>query len=65
MDPENTEKEMKQLKEMEKMIEGIDHLARKLADTGKGLPVIEKNVQSIRSITHALRFGISDLADLE
>ncbi len=49
---------------MKEMIEGIDHLARKLAETGKGLPVIEKNVQSIQSITHALRFGISDLADL-
>ena len=64
MDPENTAKEMTQLKEMKKMIEAIDHLARKLADTGKGLPVIEKNVQGIQSITHALRFGISDLADV-
>ena len=63
MAPENTEKEMLQLKEMKRKIEEIDRLARELADTGKGLPVIEKNVQGIQSFTHALRFGISDIAD--
>ncbi len=63
MEPENTEKEMKQLKEMKRKIEEIDRLARELADTGRGLPVIEKNVQGIQSFTYALRFGISDIAD--
>ena len=42
MEPENTATEMAQLREMKEMIEGIDHLARKLANIGKGLPVIEK-----------------------
>ncbi len=42
MAPENTEKEMLQLKEMKRKIEEIDRLARELADTGRGLPVIEK-----------------------
>ncbi len=64
MAPENTEKEMLQLKEMKRKIEEIDRLARELADTGRGLPVIEKNVQGIQSFTYALRFGISDIADL-
>ena len=64
MEPENTEKEMTQLKEMKRKIEEIDRLARELADTGRGLPVIEKNVQGIQSFTHVLRFGISDIADL-
>ena len=64
MAPENTEKEMLQLKEMKRKIEEIDRLARELADTGRGLPVIEKNVQGIQSFTHALKFGISDIADL-
>ncbi len=63
MAPENTEKEMLQLKEMKRKIEEIDRLACELAETGKGLPVIEKNVQGIQSFTHALRFGISDIAD--
>ena len=64
MAPENTEKEMLQLKEMKRKIEEIDRLACELADTGRGLPVIEKNVQGIQSFTHALKFGISDIADL-
>ncbi len=64
MAPENTEKEMLQLKEMKRKIEEIDRLARELANTGKGLPVIEKNVQGIQSFTHALRFGISDIAEI-
>ena len=64
MASENTEKEMVRLKEMKIKIEAIDRLARELADTGRGLPVIEKNVQGILSFTHALRFGISDIADL-
>jgi len=64
MAPENTEKEMTQLKEMKKKIEEIDRLALELADIGRGLPVIEKNVRGIRSFTHALRFGISDLAEI-
>jgi len=61
---ENTDKEMPQLKEMKKKIEEIDRLACELAEIGKGLPVIEKNVQGIRSFIHVLRFGISDIADV-
>ena len=57
------DKKMRQLKEMKNKIDEIDRLARELAETGKGLPVIEKNVQGIQSFTHALKFGISDLAD--
>lgn len=64
MAPEINDKEMLQLIEMKRKIEKIDRLARELADTGRGLPVIEKNVRGIQSFTHALRFGISDLADM-
>ena len=53
------------LQDMRQKIAAIDQLALELADIGRGLPVIEKNVQAIRSFTHALRFGISDLADLD
>ncbi|HIJ57656.1 MAG TPA: hypothetical protein HPQ03_16245, partial [Deltaproteobacteria bacterium] len=62
MAPENTAKEMTLLKEMKQKIEEIDRLASELADIGRGLPVIEKNVQGIQGFTHALRFGISDIA---
>ena len=55
------EKEMVLLKEMAKRIEEIDRLACELKEMGKGLPVIERNVMGIRSFTHTLRFGISDL----
>lgn len=57
-------REMKQLRDMKKTIEEIDRLACELGNIGKGLPVIEKNVIGIQSITHALKFGISDIADL-
>ena len=64
MGSETKDKKMQQLKEMKKKIEEIDRLARELADSGKGVPVIEKNAMCIKSFTHALRFGISDLADV-
>ena len=57
-------REIEQLKDMKKMIEEIDRLACELGNIGKGLPVIEKNVIGIQSFTHALKFGISDIADL-
>ena len=57
-------KEMTRLKEMTKRIEEIDRLVLELKNIGKGLPVIEKNVLNILSFTHALRFGISDIAEV-
>ena len=64
MAPEIKETEMKQLNNMKKIIEEIDHLTNELAATGKGLPVIEKNVLGIQSFIHVLRFGITDIAEL-
>jgi uncharacterized protein YoxC len=54
-------KESALLKDMKEKIEEIDRLALELKDIGRGLPVIEKNVQGILSFSYALRFGISDL----
>ncbi len=54
-------KERALLKDMKARIDEIDRLALELKDIGRGLPVIEKNVQSILSFSYALRFGISDL----
>ena len=47
--------------DMRERIDEIDRLALELKDIGRGLPVIEKNVQAILSFSYALRFGISDL----
>ena len=51
------------LKDMKEKIEGIERLVMELRDLGRGMPVVEKNAQSILSFTHVLRFGISDLAE--
>ena len=52
------------LKEMKKKIDDIEKAAQELNELGKGLPVVEKNVRAIVSITHALKFGISDVAEM-
>ena len=52
------------LKEMKKKIDDIEKAAQELNELGKGLPVVEKNVRAILSITHALKFGISDVAEV-
>ena len=51
------------LKDMKEKIEEIERLVMELRDFGRGMPVVEKNAQSILSFTHVLRFGISDLAE--
>ena len=35
-----------------------------LKELGKGIPVIEKNTRCLLSFIHALKFGISDVADV-
>ena len=52
------------LKEMKKRIDEIERAAHELKELGTGVPVVEKNVRIITSITHALKFGISDLAEI-
>ena len=54
-------KESALLKDMKARIDEIERLTLELKDIGRGLPVIEKNVQCILSFSYALRFGISDL----
>jgi hypothetical protein len=53
------------LKAMNRKIEETEKAVMELKKLGRGAPVIEKNVRSILSLTHALRFGISDLAETE
>jgi hypothetical protein len=58
IEPEHTD--------LEKMKEAIDRIERGLLDLkklGGEMPVIEKNVRAMMSFIHALKFGISDLAE--
>lgn len=49
---------------MKQKIDDIERLSEELKKLGQGAPVVEKNANSILSIIHVLKFGISDLADL-
>jgi hypothetical protein len=56
--------EMGIITDMKQKIEEIERLVFELKDLGRGMPVVEKNVRSILSFTHVLRFGISDLVEV-
>lgn len=56
--------EMGLITDMKQKIEEIERLVFELKDLGRGMPVVEKNVRSILSFTHVLRFGISDLIEV-
>lgn len=64
MENEVVDNQMGLLKDMKEKIEEIERLVLELKDLGRGMPVVEKNAQSILSFTHVLRFGISDLAEV-
>jgi hypothetical protein len=54
--------------DLEKMKECIDQIEghlRALKKLGGEMPVIEKNVLAMMSFVHALKFGISDIAELD
>jgi len=63
MENEVVDNQMGLLMDMKGKIEEIERLVIELRDLGTGMPVVEKNAQSILSFTHVLRFGISDLAE--
>ena len=52
------------LREMREKIEEIERLVLELKELGEGVPVVEKNVQAILSLTYVLKFGISDVAEI-
>ncbi len=64
MENEIVDDQMGLLKDMKGKIEEIKRLVLELKDLGTGIPVVEKNAQSILSFTHVLRYGISDLAEV-
>jgi hypothetical protein len=50
---------------MKDCLDQIERHCLTLNKLGGGMPVIEKNVRAIKSFVHALKFGVSDIADLE
>ena len=50
---------------MRSRIEQIQKLAYELKDLGQGIPVVEKNAQDLLSTAYVLKFGISDVAEME
>ncbi len=53
------------LQEMKSKIEQIEKLACELNDIGQGIPVIEKNVQNFLNTVFVLKFGISDITEID
>ncbi len=53
------------LQEMKSKIEQIEKLACELNDLGQGVPVIEKNVKIFLNTVFVLKFGISDITEID
>ena len=53
------------LQEMKSKIDEIEKLALELNDLGQGIPVIEKNVEHFLNTVFVLKFGISDIAEID
>ena len=57
--------EKTRLQEMKSKIDEIEKLARELNDLGQGIPVIEKNVEHFLNTVFVLKFGISDITEID
>ena len=53
------------LQEMKSKIEQIEKLAWELNDIGQGIPVVEKNVRNFLNTVFVLKFGISDITEID
>ena len=53
------------LQKLKSRIEQIEKLSYELKDLGAGLPVVEKNVENLLSAAYILKFGISDVAEID
>ena len=53
------------LRSMSEKIEQIEIRALELQQLGQGIPVVEKNVRDILNTIYVLKFGISDLVELD
>ncbi len=53
------------LQKLKSRIEQIEKLSYEMKEIGEGIPVVEKNVQSLLSAVYILKFGISDVAEID
>lgn len=53
------------LSQMKTKIDQLENLAQELAQLGRGVPMIEKNCRNIISTAYVLKFGISDIAEID
>jgi hypothetical protein len=65
MDKAGPGMDLRQLKEMKRIIDGLGALLDDLNRLGRDMPVIEKNVRAMRSFLAVLGYGISDLAEIK
>jgi hypothetical protein len=52
------------LQEMKLIIDGLGGLLDDLGRLGRDMPVIEKNVRAMKSFVAVLKYGISDLFEI-
>ncbi|MCF8039975.1 MAG: hypothetical protein K9K79_11735 [Desulfohalobiaceae bacterium] len=54
----------KRLQDMKQKIDHIERLAHELRNLGQSVPVVEQNVLTLLSTVYVLKFGISDVAEI-
>lgn len=52
------------LQKLKSRIGQIEKPTQELKELGEGIPVVEKNVQCLLSAAYTLKFGISDVAEI-
>ena len=60
-----TSTERKVLRQMNARIKQIEDLALELKQLGQDVPVIQKNAEVILSTVYVLKFGISDIVEID
>ena len=53
------------LQKLKSRIEQIEKLSYEMKEIGEGIPVVEKNVQSLLSAVYILKYEISDVAEID
>ena len=53
------------LQEIKTKLDRLEELALELKEVGQGVPAVEKNSRDILSATYNLKFGISDIAEID
>ncbi|MCK5194492.1 MAG: hypothetical protein KAQ71_11830 [Desulfobulbaceae bacterium] len=53
------------IQEMKTRIDHIEKLALELKKLGREIPAVEKNSRNILSAVYNLKFGISDIAEID